>query len=385
MASGCIDTNYLTVRNLTNPSLAVGSPGNTLGCGPLPLCFPILNVSNNDPSTNYVVDYGDGSAQETYSQPPPDTLCHTYTRASCGAPGIPNSVFLPNNWFYSITATNYCGVTPAAVGGIQVYTKPVASFALAANPVCLNSPVTFNNLSDWGYYANCDSSAIFTWYFGDGDSTILVNSKASVSHTYAAIGSYNAVLKATNACGYTTFTQTVCIVQPLTPGFNLSGNLGCIPYNVTATNTTSPLGGCSPPTYNWTVTYTAAPPCGTTSTWSFAGGTSAASQDPQFTFSEPGTYTITMAATNVCGTVSTSKTVTVKKPPMVSISPITSSCTPYTVTPSATVINCGTSAMTYAWTSSPAGFTSSSATPPATVFSTTGVNTINLAVTNECR
>src|ERR1043165_1707181 len=80
MASGCIDTNYLTVRNLTNPSLAVGSPGNTLGCGPLPLCFPILNVSNNDPSTNYVVDYGDGSAQETYSQPPPDTLCHTYTR-----------------------------------------------------------------------------------------------------------------------------------------------------------------------------------------------------------------------------------------------------------------------------------------------------------------
>lgn len=67
-AAGCVDTGYFTVRNLTNPSLAIGSPGNTLGCGPLPLCFPILNVVNNDASTTYVVSYGDGTAIQTYSQ-----------------------------------------------------------------------------------------------------------------------------------------------------------------------------------------------------------------------------------------------------------------------------------------------------------------------------
>ncbi len=383
-SSGCIDTGRFTVRNLTNPSLAIGSPGNTLGCGPLPLCFPILNVSNNDASTTYLVDYGDYSAQQSYNQPPPDTICHTYVLASCGAPGIPNSVFLPNNWFYSITATNACGTTAGAIGGIQVYTSPVARFTLAANPVCVTNAVSFTNTSDFGYYANCDSSAIFTWYFGDGDSQIVVNSKASVTHIYASPGSYNAVLKASNQCGNTTFTQTVCIVPPVVAGFTLNNTVGCIPFTVNATNTTSPLGGCSPPTYNWTVTYVASPPCGSTSNWSFSGGTSAASQDPVFVFSTPGTYTITLAATNVCGTTTTSRTVTVKQPPLVSLTPITSSCTPYTISPSSTVINCGTTAMTYAWTSVPAGFTSSAAVPPATVFSTTGVNTINLAVTNEC-
>ena len=138
-------------------------------------------------------------------------------------------------------------------------------------------------------------------------------------------------------------------------------------------------------TYLWTITYTAAPPCAVFSSYSFTGGTTATSTNASFSFVNAGTYTITLAVTNPCGTFTTSQNVVVKGPPIVTVTPVPNSCGPASVSPTSNVINCGTNAPVYAWTFG-GGVPANSAVvaPPAVSFAANGNHTISLSVTNEC-
>ncbi|WP_336517029.1 PKD domain-containing protein [Pollutibacter soli] len=378
--NGCSNTATYVVANQSNPAGGLGTLGNTTGlCAPATLPFIISNWQDNSPGTFYVLNFGDGdSVILTHPLNPgmtPDTVYHTYTKSSC-----PNPTFVA-----VLKVINACDVTPYTAGNIQIRIKPEAAID-SILPVCVNQNVCFVNstiLGNWG--STCSELTEYSWNFGDPSSgSNNTSTQTNPCHTYAAPGIYTVTLTAKNPCGTTTATRTVCVMPKPVPLFSLDNSSGCAPFTVNITNNSTGVNGCKPATYKWTVDY-ASDYCGTSADWKFAAGSSETSADPKIIFNNPGKYAIKLTVTSPCGEVTTTKIVEVKKPPTVIIKPIPTSCGPTTFTPSATITNCGNSALTYLWTfegGTPA--TSTNLNPGNVSFSTAGVHKITLAVTNEC-
>ena len=399
--NGCVDTGFYTVFVGSNPSVGLSNPGNTNGCAPFTLTFPVTNTINNPPGTTYIVTYSDGSAVQVFNNPPA-SLTHTFSISSCGYTTIGG---IPNAFYVRIVATNPCGTSAATVEPIYIAIPPIPQFTTSPpSPGCVNIPMSFINTSINGTdpaNGDCGTTPPLYWTItpttgytvggslgssnGNNDPQFWTQGSTSISLNFSVPGNYTICLHVGNICIVDSSCQTVCINPSLTPAFTLTPTVGCIPLAVT-TNNTTPTPTCGANSYSWTVFYTASPPCGNSSSFSFTGGTNASSANPSFLFSTAGVYTVTLTVTNPCGTFSTSHTVTVKKPPIVTVTPVTNSCSnPYVVAPSATVTNCGTSALTYSWTfggGTPAS--STSASPGNISFSGTGNHTITLAATNEC-
>jgi gliding motility-associated-like protein len=398
--NGCNNSKTYIVKNVSNPSGGINSPGSTQNlCIPTPqIQFTISNWVNNSPGTLYSVDYGDNSTdlQLTQEQLVASPFYNVSNPSASGNYPVPysyNTTSCPNSQFtVTLTVTNACGTTPATVSNITTLSKPVANFT---NPpvACISSPVSFSNTSVPGYDAGCDTTTRYIWNFGDPGSGALnvvdtdyITSIPNASHTFSAPGNYTVTLSAQNTCGVTTKAQQICIEGPITPQFNLSALTGCAPTSVTAANTTPTTSSCTPPTYLWAVTYSAAN-CGTVSNWSFANGTTASSANPVFNFVAPGTYSITLTATNSCGSQNTSQSVVIKKPPTAQINAIPDYCGTAAISPTAVVNNCAPSAntITYAW-SFPGGApaTANTLNPGTITYSNSGNYTVSLVVTNEC-
>ena len=85
----------------------------------------------------------------------------------------------------------------------------------------------------------------------------------------------------------------------------------CFNQTVTLTDLSGGVTSCTSATFSWSVT----PATG----WSFVGGTSSTTQNPQIQFITPGTYTITQSVTNVCGTYTKPRVMQVIGNPTVTI------------------------------------------------------------------
>ena len=383
--NGCSNSITYVIKNVTNPSGGIVSPGSTQNlCAPTaPLNFTIASWGTNSSGTVYDIDYGDGSAIVRLTQATLESsiyfnasnpaasqnypIPHIYSVSNCPTP----------RFTALMTVSNACGETPSSVSNITVYSKPIASFT-APPQACLNSSVQFTNTSIAGYSQNCVQNALYQWDFGDGTTSTLDNP----THTYTAAGTYTITLVAQGYCGFSPpVTRTICIESPLTPAFTLNNSIGCAPQAITTTNTTIETNSCTPPTYLWTVTYAAAN-CGTTATI-----LSQNTKNASFNFTMPGIYTIRLTATNSCGSFNTSQTVEIKQPPTATIAAIANSCGTAAINPTATINSCApaSSTLTYAW-SFPGGIptTANTANPGTINYSTTGNYTVSLVVTNEC-
>jgi PKD repeat protein len=220
-------------------------------------------------------------------------------------------------------------------------------------------PVVFNNSTYWG------SSAL----------GIIFNQAGTYQISMSASGLN---------CGVDTLTQSICIINPPIPAFTLSNNLGCIPFNCSATNNTA-APPCGNNTYNWVVTYAASNSCDNAASFNFTGGTNAASQNPSFIFNNSGNYTITLNVINPCGTFATSQVVTVNRPPQVTVNPVLGICAGANISPSAIINNCGSAITNYNWTF-PSGNPSSSnlQVPPSISYAAPGNFSISLSISNVC-
>jgi|GEM_PF-2978799 len=136
----------------------------------------------------------------------------------------------------------------------------------------------------------------FAWSFGDGATA----SGSPVLHTYAATGTYDAVVTVSDASGQSAQAHaSVAAVSPLSLSVQASPDRGNAP--LTATLTASPSGGLAPFTLAWT----------------FSDGSSAAGSPVLHTFASPGTYTATATATDALGqTASAFVAVTAVNPPV---------------------------------------------------------------------
>mgnify|MGYP000259348022 CR=1 FL=1 len=384
---GCQNEVIYQVKNISNPAGGFTSPGNTSNlCTPTSLEFGITNWETNSSDTKYLVDFGDGSPIQEFTQatieaenlvefPTP----HNYLEGTCAE--------AEGEFVATLTVQNGCGSTDFTISNITILEPSTVAFS-SLNESCINTNVVFNNESIIADGANCDKNADFIWDFGDGTTKEVFSVDTSVdeNHTYTSSGIFTVSLTIKTFCTTETFTKDICISPEITPVFTTDKEEGCIPLIVKSTNTTDLIGLCSLPTYEWVVGYTA-DNCGISLDWNFTNNTNATSENPEFKFNTPGKYTLTQKITTICGTATAVKVIDVKKPPTANIVEIADVCGNASINPTAIVENCtsNTNEISYNWTfngGTPA--TSTEVSPTNIAYTTPGVYTISLAVTNAC-
>lgn len=403
--SGCTDTGYYHVFIGSNPAVGLGNPGNTTICSGTSLTFPISGTESNPPGTVYTVVFNDGSPSVQYNHPAPASVTHLFDKGSCGT----NSGGYANSFSAIIYASNPCLTSSVSVVPIYVSQKPKMGFSITPSDIiCTGTTLTATNtsgsISDV-INGNCSEgksvwsiSPATGWTVTSGSlgtdngvSNINVWNAGtnSIDIHFTTPGTYTIKLKGGNQnCGTGESTRTVCVNAAPVANFTLSANQGCAPFSVTTTNTSN-TPACGSNTYQWSVSYSNALGCTPNSSgYTFANSTTSTSESPEFRFTNPGVYTITLVTKNSGGTCSAaiSKTVTVKAKPTASLNLPPAVCQNGSITPTATVNNCYSSTTeTYQW-SFPGGSPSTStlATPGAITYATAGNYTVSLTVTNEC-
>ncbi len=128
------------------------------------------------------------------------------------------------------------------------------------------------------------------WDFGDGSTA----AEQNPSHTYTSAGSFTVNLTITTGDGTNYLTR---------PGYiTVTGVPASIPV---ASFTASPTTGATPLTVTFTDASTNAP---TSWAWNFGDGSSSAVQNPVYTYTTPGIFTVSLNATNAAWSNTTTKT-----------------------------------------------------------------------------
>ncbi|MDO8366277.1 MAG: PKD domain-containing protein [Saprospiraceae bacterium] len=314
------DTQLVTI--VTDPQ-ANFTATTTSGCAPLTVQFNNTSTPN---ATSFLWRFPGGTPDSSILKNPvivyatPGT--YSVTLIAINAAGRD-----------TFTRTNY----------IVVNTTPVAGFTSAANGLTVN-------------FTNTTSGATsYSWDFGDNSNS----TDANPSHTYATDGTYTVILSATNTCGTVTKTQTVTVATTPTAGFTASATSGCAPLTVQFTNTSSANS--------------------TNFDWQFPGGnpsSSTAQNPPSVEYALPGTYTVTLTASNSAGSSTFTQVIVVNAGPTANFSSNVSVLT-------ATFTNNSTNGLAYNWDFGD-GSNNSSDPNPTHEYAADGTYTVVLTATNNC-
>ena len=246
------DVNACTA-SATQPVIVNPTPIISFGTSSTSGCLPVNATFSNATSsaTNFSWNFGDGSAASTLLSP-----THAYT--SVGVYSV------------TLTASNTnCTSTSTQSNLITVNAVPHSSFSAPA-ATCLGDAVNLSNLSA----ANGSTISGYSWNFGDGSS---LSTSTNPSHIYSLAGTYNVTLNAISAVCSDDTTITITITQAPIANFSAPTIIGCTPFAVNFTNTTT-----NSPSYNW----------------NFGDGSAAStSTNPTHNYSTPGIYTVTLIAT----------------------------------------------------------------------------------------
>jgi gliding motility-associated-like protein len=156
------------------------------------------------------------------------------------------------------------------------------------------------------------------WNFGNGNTSTLQNPAA----VYVTPGTYTVTLTVSDGVGNNTLTQTnlITVFQDPTANFtNATPRSGCAPLTVCFSDLSTPGDGAI---NQWL--------------WDFGDGNTATGQNPCHTYSAPGTYTVSLVATDVNGCNSSlvqTNYVSVSNPPIAAFigSPLSACVPPLTV------------------------------------------------------
>ena len=152
-------------------------------------------------------------------------------------------------------------------------TIPLPIFSASPNSGIAPLKVTFTDKST-------KSPGSWKWSFGDGNTSTLENP----TNTYVNNGVYSVILTETNSVGTNTTTRTGYIV--------VGAEVPVARFSATPTTGTTPL------MVQFRDTSTNTPKSWL---WNFGDGSSSSVRDPVHTYSTPGTYTVTLTATNAAG------------------------------------------------------------------------------------
>jgi PKD repeat protein len=175
----------------------------------------------------------------------------------------------PGTYKVALCRTGFCYDTSFQT--ITINPKPVANFT--TTPVCLGYKFT-----DKSTIASPGVINSYLWLFGDGDSSRL----QSPTHVYKSAGKYNVSLIVTSQSGCKdsiTKTEQVYAGPIASLGFN---GVSCLNTPVSFTNNTTGAG---------TISYV----------WNFGDGDSTTITNPTHTYTNLGTYTVTLRAKSSYG------------------------------------------------------------------------------------
>jgi|GEM_PF-394919 len=354
-------THYTILAKATMPDGSIGTKAYFLinnqvitafeTAGGITVCYPTgkfeytvgPNIKLNFPGNIYKIDWGDGNQPSEY------TYCdivernflvsHLFERSSCGL-----SYMSGTQTFYNAFAVNVNVVSPLCndIGRplsspARVVTRPINSFD-GPEVACLGI-VTFNNTSTAGENPNtnsrgCTPSTMRYNWFVNG---VPAGNTQNLSYNFTTTGEYIVRLVSTAVgapCQAEPVERRICIQNPPQPNFTLPVDRICLtPGTLTPTNTSILDNTCSRanPVYTWTVTGPAPV--------SYLNGTNAASQTPQFRFTQPGVYNISLSIqSGTCSATTTQQKVVVNTTATATLSPDITLCNigNYTFNPSAT-------------------------------------------------
>ncbi|KAF1078388.1 hypothetical protein MKMG_00723 [Methanogenium sp. MK-MG] len=266
-AAGSHEYSFLTSGEVmpTPPVTEAGFTANPAE-GQAPLSVQFTDTSTNAVSWSWA--FGDGTRSGVKNP------SHTYAE-----PGIYSVILTATGEDGSDTEekTNYITVTAEAATDPSA---PVAAFW--ADVTAGQAPLTVQ-FTD----TTTNSPESYSWSFGDGTTAAEENPR----HVYTEPGTYAVTLEVTNADGADTETKTGYIsvtaadepAEPAKPvaAFSADSVTGPAPMQVTFTDQSQGI-----PT-SWT--------------WYFGGGASSYEQNPTHTYTEPGTYSVTLRVINAEG------------------------------------------------------------------------------------
>lgn len=257
----------------------------TEGCGSVSVRFS--NTSTSLTNATFKWDFGNGT-----SSPDPNPPIVTY---------LPDPSGKDTTYTVTLTASTPCGET-TITSTVLVRSAPRPIFSPSTTNGCSPLPVIFTNNSP------LQSGVKYYFDFGDGSPIKETTDRSDVSHTYTTAANqqqFNATLTAvSDHCGTAITEPYIIVVKPNTVVAELvvNGNKlrGCAPYTVTFDNNST---GAT----DFIVDFKD----GTTPRQSFVFP-----ERFTHTFTSPGTYEVTLTATNGCSISTTTETITVLPQPL---------------------------------------------------------------------
>ncbi len=313
----------------------------TIGCTNTNFCFTNTTIPgygfNCSTTTTYLWNFGNGMTS-TLANP-----CITYA--------------LPGTYGVTLSTTNYCGTT-TYTDSVCINAPPVSAFTLTPNTGCAPLAVSATNQAStlntcgtsvytWSvvYVSSVCLPTPGSWSFTGGTNANSINP----SFIFNNPGTYTIRLSVQNACSTVLSSQNVIVKTVPTITLNPVSNI------------------CGSGTINPSASFNQCYGTISAYNWGFVGGLPASStlQSPGgISYSLPGAYTVTLSATNECGTTNASTNFSVYPVPVANAGNPQTICAGTSVSLGGSpTASGGTGPYTYSWTSVPAGFTSTQANP----------------------
>jgi gliding motility-associated-like protein len=305
------------IYNITIKGPEISAIDNTSGgCPCLPVTFYISSIdadsiqfnSNNGqivggaPFQSFVYF---GVPRGTPTNPTIDTISVLYCKVG---------VYRPSTYSYDLTTG--CKVPDDSLVEPIVVDTPISNFSYSL-AVCGTYNICFVNETTYGTTYGHDSTRL--WSFGDG----ATDTSYSPCHNYAGPGLYTVTLRTVSQHGcINATTQQIYIPVPPVAAFTVSDTLGCIPFLVHFTDSS---------TVDDSTTIVSGH-------WNFGNGTVYnTADDTSYTYTAAGTYTATLIITDGYGCSDTaSRQIQAKAPPTFAVGPNPTICLGDTATLSVT-------------------------------------------------
>ncbi len=247
--NGCKDS--ISMPNLIHVSSV--SAGFTApvrsGCVPFTVNFQDTSISSTGTVNSWTWNFGDGTTS-TAQHP-----VHTYT-----VPGLHT---------VSLTVTDNVGCSNTTVQNAYIYAASPQAYFYVDSFACADDPVWFVDSSSGG-------GLQYLWDFGDG----LTDTVQNPVHFYHSYGTYTVSLTVTDSVGCVsvyTLPNAISIEKPVA-GFSATPTVAsCPPLTVYFTDTSQ--GNIT----SWF--------------WDFGDGTTSILQNPSHTYTNPGSYSVSLVVT----------------------------------------------------------------------------------------
>lgn len=170
-----------------------------------------------------------------------------------------------------IAANSHGCIDTMRVKNEIVVPGPITKFSMSDTSLCRFSPTQFTDSSV--------NAVQWTWLFGDGNTS----NQQHPTYTYTTVGEYSVALTTVDSAGcsgFYTHPNSIKINQEVKANFQLSDSVGCTPFTIQLTADSSSAS-------KWL--------------WNFGEGLVTRNQSASHTFTQPGSYSISLLAENNAG------------------------------------------------------------------------------------